>query len=159
MSIPRRWQLTLDQWFSNFLMLRPFNTSPSVVVALCIAISWLSFCYCYKLQMLWEIEVFQRGQEPQVKNICFRSTLSRKGNLVETRGRYPILKEQEVQHSWGDLGSSMFGVAGRGTTEEKGLKWVPVATNLDPSKLFGSMYCPYPVRTKFKLKAWGCSKL
>lgn len=85
-------------------MLRIFETSPCVVVALnhkilSIAISWLSFCYCYELQMLWETEVFQRGQGPQDKNSCFRSMLSRKGNLVETRGRCAMLKDQEVQNS------------------------------------------------------------
>lgn len=83
-------------------MLRTFETVPRVVVALnhkifFIATSWLSFCYCYELKMLWEIEVCQRAQEPQVKNGCFRSMLSRKGKLAETRGRYPMLKDQEVQ--------------------------------------------------------------
>lgn len=113
MSILRRWQLTLDQWVSNFLMLWIFETALRVAEALnpkilSIATSWLSFCYYYELQMLWKIEVFQRGQEPQVNNSCFRSMLSRKGKLVETRGRYPMLKDQEMQSSWGDLESSMF---------------------------------------------------
>lgn len=58
-----------------------------------------------------------------------------------------------LRGSWKQHALDTFGVPGRGTAKEKGLKWVPVATNLDPSEPFGSMYCPYPVRTKFKLKA------